>query len=117
MSDEKREEEVPEEETAPDTEEEAEAEAEEEAASETDAETEAEPEAESEAEPVQVVAAPTLTEVLPRVMLVRTDWRHALLVLVMCASVYVPVMGSYGMFDPWETHYTEVARQFMVRHN
>ena len=117
MSDEKREEEVSEEETAPHMEEEAEAEAEEEAASETETAPEAATEDEFEAEPVQVAPTPTLTEVLPRVMLVRSDWRHALLVLVMCASVYVPVMGSYGMFDPWETHYTEVARQFMVRHN
>jgi 4-amino-4-deoxy-L-arabinose transferase-like glycosyltransferase len=38
-----------------------------------------------------------------------------LLLLLAFAGVYLPVMGSYGMFDPWETHYTEVARQFMVR--
>lgn len=34
-------------------------------------------------------------------------------VLLVAAGIYLPVMGSYGMYDPWETHYTEVARQFM----
>lgn len=42
------------------------------------------------------------------------NWQTALVILVCCA-IYLPVMGLYGMFDPWETHYTEVARQFMVR--
>ena len=84
MSDDKRDEEVPAEETTP--------------------------------EPA-ALPAPPLTEVLPRVMLERTDWRHSLLVILLCVGIYVPMMGSYGMFDPWETHYTEVARQFMARHN
>src|ERR1700690_2027210 len=25
--------------------------------------------------------------------------------------IYVPFAGTYGLFDPWETHYGEVARQ------
>jgi len=57
------------------------------------------------------------TEPLARVPMVKTDWRHTLAVLLICVGIYVPVMGSYGMYDPWETHYTEVARQFMVRNN
>jgi len=52
---------------------------------------------------------------LPRVEMNKSDWRHTLLVLFICGGIFLPVMGSYGMFDPWETHYTEVARQFMVR--
>lgn len=52
---------------------------------------------------------------LPRVALKRADRRVTLLLLLVCAGIYLPVMGSYGMFDPWETHYTEVARQFMER--
>ena len=60
---------------------------------------------------------PALPEVLPRVLMHRSDWRVHLLVLLLCAGIYLPVMGTYGMFDPWETHYTEVARQFMVRNN
>ena len=29
--------------------------------------------------------------------------------------LYLPFMGSYGLYDPWETHYAEVARQMMER--
>ena len=29
--------------------------------------------------------------------------------------LYVPLAGSYGLYDPWETHYSEVARQMMAR--
>ena len=29
--------------------------------------------------------------------------------------LYVPFAGTYGLFDPWETHYGEVARQMTVR--
>ncbi|MBC8133968.1 MAG: glycosyltransferase family 39 protein, partial [Deltaproteobacteria bacterium] len=29
--------------------------------------------------------------------------------------LYVPFAGSYGLFDPWETHYGEVARQMTLR--
>ena len=56
-------------------------------------------------------------DILPRVLMEKPDWRLSILMLLLCAGIYVPVMGSYGMFDPWETHYTEVARQFMVRNN
>ena len=54
---------------------------------------------------------------LPRVQMNKPDWRVSFGVLLICIGIYVPVMGSYGMYDPWETHYTEVARQFMVRNN
>jgi 4-amino-4-deoxy-L-arabinose transferase-like glycosyltransferase len=53
----------------------------------------------------------------PRITMRRPDLRHSLAMLLICAGVYVPVMGSYGMFDPWETHYTEVARNFMARND
>jgi 4-amino-4-deoxy-L-arabinose transferase-like glycosyltransferase len=29
--------------------------------------------------------------------------------------LYVPMAGSYGLWDPWETHYSEVARQMTHR--
>ena len=52
---------------------------------------------------------------LPRVPLRRLDWRPALLVLLLCAGITLPTLGRFGMFDPWETHYTEVARQLIER--
>jgi 4-amino-4-deoxy-L-arabinose transferase-like glycosyltransferase len=39
-----------------------------------------------------------------------------LLVLLVGALLYLPFAGSYGLFDPWETHYGEVGRQ-MARRN
>ena len=29
--------------------------------------------------------------------------------------LYVPLAGTYGLWDPWETHYSEVARQMTHR--
>jgi 4-amino-4-deoxy-L-arabinose transferase-like glycosyltransferase len=39
-----------------------------------------------------------------------------LLVLLVGLLLYLPFAGSYGLFDPWETHYGEVGRQ-MARRN
>jgi 4-amino-4-deoxy-L-arabinose transferase-like glycosyltransferase len=36
-------------------------------------------------------------------------------VLLFGVLLYVPFAGTYGLFDPWETHYAEVARQMAVR--
>jgi len=32
-----------------------------------------------------------------------------------CVLLYVPFAGNYGLWDPWETHYGEVARQMAER--
>ena len=29
--------------------------------------------------------------------------------------LYIPLAGTYGLWDPWETHYSEVARQMTKR--
>lgn len=39
----------------------------------------------------------------------------ALLVALCGVLLYVPFAGSYGLWDPWETHYAEVARQMTAR--
>jgi 4-amino-4-deoxy-L-arabinose transferase-like glycosyltransferase len=31
------------------------------------------------------------------------------------AALYVPLAGAYGLWDPWETHYSEVAREILSR--
>ena len=49
---------------------------------------------------------------------VATAWSQRTLtlsVLAFLALLYVPLAGNYGLWDPWETHYGEVARQ-MVWH-
>jgi 4-amino-4-deoxy-L-arabinose transferase-like glycosyltransferase len=38
------------------------------------------------------------------------------LVMLIGLLLYLPFAGSYGLFDPWETHYGEVGRQ-MARRN
>jgi 4-amino-4-deoxy-L-arabinose transferase-like glycosyltransferase len=39
----------------------------------------------------------------------------SLLVILFGLLLYIPFTGSYGLHDPWETHYSEVARQMAVR--
>ncbi|HJZ89135.1 MAG TPA: glycosyltransferase family 39 protein [Polyangia bacterium] len=41
--------------------------------------------------------------------------RVGLLVLGGCLLLYLPLCGSYGLWDPWEGHYAEVARQMRLR--
>jgi 4-amino-4-deoxy-L-arabinose transferase-like glycosyltransferase len=35
--------------------------------------------------------------------------------VVACALSYLPRAGHYGLWDPWETHYAEIARQMAAR--
>ena len=44
-----------------------------------------------------------------------SERRVSLLVVLFGLVLYLPFMGSYGLYDPWETHYSEVARQMMER--
>jgi 4-amino-4-deoxy-L-arabinose transferase-like glycosyltransferase len=46
-----------------------------------------------------------------------TDRRIALGLIALCALIYLPLAGNYGMWDPWETHYGEVARQMLERND
>jgi 4-amino-4-deoxy-L-arabinose transferase-like glycosyltransferase len=39
----------------------------------------------------------------------------AWLVIAVGLLLYIPFAGSYGLWDPWETHYSEVARQMTKR--
>jgi len=39
----------------------------------------------------------------------------SLLVILFGLLLYIPFAGSFGLHDPWETHYSEVARQMVVR--
>jgi 4-amino-4-deoxy-L-arabinose transferase-like glycosyltransferase len=45
-----------------------------------------------------------------------TERQMVIFVLLFGALLYLPFAGSYGLFDPWETHYGEVGRQ-MARRN
>jgi 4-amino-4-deoxy-L-arabinose transferase-like glycosyltransferase len=41
--------------------------------------------------------------------------RPALFVYVASSLLLLPMLGQYGLWDPWETHYGEVAREILAR--
>jgi len=41
---------------------------------------------------------------------VSREWLVPLGLMIFFMALYLPGLGSYGLFDPWETHYGEVAR-------
>ena len=41
--------------------------------------------------------------------------RHGFWLLVAASALYLPALGSYSLWDPWETHYGEVAREILAR--
>src|SRR4051812_13380416 len=43
--------------------------------------------------------------------------RTALALAALVALVTIPFAGNYGAWDPWETHYGEVARQMLARND
>jgi 4-amino-4-deoxy-L-arabinose transferase-like glycosyltransferase len=43
--------------------------------------------------------------------------RTALAVAALVTLILVPFLGNYGAWDPWETHYGEVARQMLLRND
>jgi 4-amino-4-deoxy-L-arabinose transferase-like glycosyltransferase len=46
-----------------------------------------------------------------------SDRQMNLGIILLGLLLYVPLAGTYGLSDPWETHYGEVARQMAVRHD
>jgi 4-amino-4-deoxy-L-arabinose transferase-like glycosyltransferase len=43
--------------------------------------------------------------------------RPGLLVMLMICSLYLPLLGTTSLWDPWETHYAEVAREILARND
>jgi 4-amino-4-deoxy-L-arabinose transferase-like glycosyltransferase len=43
--------------------------------------------------------------------------RTALALAALVALVMIPFAGNFGLWDPWETHYGEVARQMLARND
>jgi 4-amino-4-deoxy-L-arabinose transferase-like glycosyltransferase len=44
-----------------------------------------------------------------------SEQQMILLVILFGLLLYLPFAGTYGLWDPWETHYGEVARQMVTR--
>lgn len=46
----------------------------------------------------------------------RPFWqREGFWIVVVAAALYFPFMGTYSLWDPWETHYGEVSREILAR--
>ena len=52
-----------------------------------------------------------------RVVADRSDRVLHFAVLSLLCLLYLPFSGAYGLWDPWETHYGEVARQMAARND
>ncbi len=59
--------------------------------------------------------SPRLLERLDRLSARLTEGHMMGLVFLGALLLYLPFAGSYGLWDPWETHYGEVARQMTER--
>lgn len=56
------------------------------------------------------------TIVLSLVLLFPASMRRpGLLVFVGVSALYLPLLGTYAFWDPWESHYAEVAREILAR--
>ena len=45
----------------------------------------------------------------------RLHERHGFWLIAITTLIYLPLLGSYSLSDPWETHYGEVAREMLSR--
>ncbi|MCA9565047.1 MAG: glycosyltransferase family 39 protein, partial [Myxococcales bacterium] len=45
----------------------------------------------------------------------QSDWLTRLVLLGFLTLLFIPFLGSSGLWDPWETHYGEVGRQLIER--
>jgi 4-amino-4-deoxy-L-arabinose transferase-like glycosyltransferase len=43
--------------------------------------------------------------------------RPGLAIIVIVAAIYLPFLGASSLWDPWETHYGEVAREILARND
>jgi 4-amino-4-deoxy-L-arabinose transferase-like glycosyltransferase len=66
----------------------------------------------------QTAQLPAVLQAVPRPFFDRFSERQMTIgVLLFGLLLYLPFAGTYGLFDPWETHYGEVARQMTARHD
>lgn len=54
---------------------------------------------------------------LRRLLALDAELRLVLMSLLVGALVFVPYVGAVGLWDPWESHYGEVAREMIARND
>ena len=52
-----------------------------------------------------------------RLLAIGAERRLVLMSLLVGALVFLPYVGAVGLWDPWESHYAEVAREMMARND
>ncbi|MFO0600802.1 MAG: glycosyltransferase family 39 protein [Myxococcaceae bacterium] len=45
------------------------------------------------------------------------EYRAALASVLLASAIFLPYLGAVGLWDPWETHYGEVAREMIQRND
>ena len=68
-------------------------------------------------DPLADTAAMPLAPADPPRMPQSVRWREVVLVASLLCAVYLPMLGSFQLWDPWEGHYGEVARRMMEDHD
>ncbi|MFW2386725.1 MAG: ArnT family glycosyltransferase [Polyangiales bacterium] len=59
-----------------------------------------------------------VTIVLSLICLIPASLRRpGLLVMLLICAMYAPLLGATSLWDPWETHYGEVAREILARND
>src|SRR6185437_16044055 len=43
--------------------------------------------------------------------------RHGFWLILLTTLLYLPLLGSHSLSDPWETHYGEVSREILARND
>lgn len=69
------------------------------------------PQEKSTHEPARLMSLPRLAQDA------RALWRERLVVICVATLILLPMLGSFGLWDPWETHYGEVARTITERND
>lgn len=54
---------------------------------------------------------------LKKIMAWPAELRSALVACFFATAIFVPFLGAVGLWDPWETHYGEVAREMIQRND
>lgn len=47
----------------------------------------------------------------------RLVWLDRAIILALALALFLPFLGAFGLWDPWETHYGEVGRQLTERND
>ncbi len=56
-------------------------------------------------------------DTLKRLLKLPLEWRVSGFAALFCTLLYLPYLGAVGLWDPWETHYGEVAREMIQRND